>query len=469
MDIETTNTQGGKNITPLKFGTTGLEIESHIITLEGDIDYSAMELIEDVKNKHPTVEIVKECGKNIIEFGCYPDFNTYNPALEMIDSLEKTFQVAEKKGLSLYPFGTYPGKMETRFTPDTSGKYPIQEKIFGKEKFSLSTKVVGFHHHYSLPKSVFDPEKKQLKLLIDGKLKRSLLNCYNFEIAIDPILTLLTQSSPFFEGELLGKNSRILVYRGGKKLKYLGLYNNHQMFGGLPPYKQTETDLLYSMKRKQIKWKQLVKKADPETNFNEMYPYKLDIAWNPVKINKHGTLEHRGMDANFMSILLGVSALIKFSLKKIQEDYVEVIPSDVGIKEPFKIKKGMIFVPPHTYVRAMLQKASAYEGFDNEELLEYTKKFYRFAKKLTPKIYHPLINKIGQMIKWKKSTSDKIIIYARKKRLINEDNTLINGAEKLIAKKFSEQYRKDLIETKKIVEEISRKHKIILEIKKTDI
>ena len=153
-----------KNTTPLKFGTTGLEIESHIITLNGAIDYSAKEIIEDVKKAHLKVEIVKECGQNLVEFGCYPHVNTYNPALEMIDSLQKAFEIAEKKGLALYPFGTYPGKIETRFTPDKSGKYFIQENIFGKEKFSLSTKVAGFHHHYSLPKSVFDAEKKQLKL-----------------------------------------------------------------------------------------------------------------------------------------------------------------------------------------------------------------------------------------------------------------------------------------------------------------
>ena len=37
--------------------------------------------------KHPNTEILKECGRNMIEFGCYPSINTYNPALEIIESM----------------------------------------------------------------------------------------------------------------------------------------------------------------------------------------------------------------------------------------------------------------------------------------------------------------------------------------------------------------------------------------------
>ena len=86
-------------------------------------------------------------------------------------------------------------------------------------------------------------------VLIDSKLKQSMLSCYNFEIAIDPIITLFTQSSPFVDGEYLAKDSRMVIYRGGGKLKYSkGLYSSHQQFGALPPYKQTATDLYSSLK-----------------------------------------------------------------------------------------------------------------------------------------------------------------------------------------------------------------------------
>ena len=448
-------TKKQKKKKPLKRSKTGLEIESHVIDNKGNISYKGFLLTKKVKKEYPDIEIVKECGKNMIEIGCYPDILNFNPALEIIESLEKTIKIARKNHIRLYPFGCYPGKIIAKFTQDTSGKYKIQEKIFGKEKFALATKVVGFHHHYTLPRGIFDYEKKELKLLIDSKIKRSFLNSYNFEIAIDPILTLLTQSSPFFECNFFAKDSRMLIYRGGKKLGYHGLYDNYQQLGGLPPYKQTETDLIRSLKKRQQRWKSLIKNSNKNSDINRLYPYKLDISWNPVKINKHGTLEQRGMDMNYMSILLGISALIKFCLKKIQREFIEVIPVDMGIVNSFNIKKGIMFVPPHTYVRSYLQKSSAYEGFKNEDLYEYTKKFYNFAKSLTPEHYHPLLKKIEEMINKRKTVSDEMIEYAKRKDMINDYGKISQKNARIIALFFSKKFEKDLKETKRIVKKIS--------------
>lgn len=399
----------------------------------------------------------------MIEFGCYPDINAYNPALHMVNTLRKTIAYAKKYKLKLYPFSTYPGKVEVHFTPSLDGKYKIQETIFGKEKFGYAVKAVGFHHHHAFPKGVFDFEKRDLKLMIDSKLKRSLLNSYNFEIAIDPAITLISQSSPFFEGKYLGKDSRILIYRGGKKLGYKGLYHRHQQLGGLPPYKQTGTDLIRSLKRRRQRWKKLIEKANPGADIKKLYPYKLDISWNPVKINKHGTLEHRGMDMNYMSTMLGISALIKFCLKKIQHEFIEVIPSDIGMNHPFKLNKGILYVPPHTYVREILQKACAYEGFENEILTDYTKKFFRFAKSLTPKYYYPLLKKIESMLKKKRSLSDEMLTYARRRKLINSKGELCDRNAAIFALHFAEKFEEDLEETYEIVRDIMIKNKEVKE------
>ena len=457
--INTSESQNEKR--PLKRAMSGFEVEMHILNSDGSMSYKGFELTQKVKEKYPEVDVVKECGKNMLELGCYPCVNSYNPALEMIDSIEKVIEVAKENNLIVFPFSTYPGHIKTKFTPDITGKYKIQEKIFGKEKFSLATKVVGFHHHYAFPKGVFDNNKKELKLLIDIKLKRSLINSYNFEIAIDPILTLLTQSSPFFEGKVFAKNSRIVVYRGGKKLDHPGFYDECQIMGALPPYKQTETDLLSSLKLKERKWEKLIKKVNPNINFRELYPYSLDISWNPVKINKHGTLEQRGLDVNYMSTMFAVSALIKFTLKKIQRDFIEVIPADLGISDSFKIRKGIMFIPPHTYVRKKLQKASAYEGFANKELYEYTKRFFRLAKSLAPKYYLPLIKKIEIMIKKKRSLSDEMLTLAKRKGWVDKKGKISYKHAKEFGCYYSEKFEKDLIETKQIVTKIMEEHKKI--------
>ena len=457
MDItNTTEKQDEKK--PLKRSMTGLETELHVIDEKGMLSYEGFDLIKKIKIKYPEIDVVKECGLNMIETGCYPHMNVYNPSMEMVYTIEKIIEVAKENKLLVYPFGTYPGKTESRFTPDPNGNYKIKEKIFGVDKFSLATKAVGFHHHYALPKGVFDYEKKNLRLLIDSKLKRSLLNSYNFEIAIDPILTLLTQSSPFFEGKLLAKDSRMLIYRGGKKLGYSGLYSNFQQVGALPPYKQTETDLIRSIKRRGHRWKKVVKNADENVKFSLMYASELDISWNPVKINKHGTLEQRGMDMNYMSIVLGVSVLLKSCLKKIQRDFVEVIPSDIGIKDSFKLHNGIMYIPPHIFVREKLQKKSAYRGFDDDALYSYTKKFYKFAKSITPDIYNPLLKNIENMIRRRKSVSDNIISFAKRKKMINNSDGISQKDAQIIALHFSKKFENDLKKTRIIVEKIKTKH-----------
>ena len=76
---------------------------------------------------------------------------------------------------------------------------------------------------------------------------------------------MFLQSSPFVNNNYLAKDSRLLLYRGGRKLKYNdGLYSKHQFFGALSPYKQTLRDLISSIKRRHKKWRKLMR----DNNFN---------------------------------------------------------------------------------------------------------------------------------------------------------------------------------------------------------
>ncbi len=431
----------------LKKSKTGLEIEYHLLNKDGTISNQGHNLIKDLKengDKHVT----KEIGKNMVEFGCYPSVATYNPVIDMISSIQTAVEIAQKKDLLFYPFATYPGKFTPKYSENP--KYEIQKKIFGKDKMDVACRITGFHHHYTLPKSVFNEKTKSLRLLRKSKLSRSMISAYNFEIAIDPILTLFTQSSPFYQGKHLAKNSRMLVYRGGKKLKFMdGLYADHQQIGGLPPYKQTTMDLLASMRKRWQRWHKEIKKVAPDAKLDELYPNLLDITWNPVKINKHGTLEQRGMDANYMSIVAAITVMLKFCLKKIQSNFIEVLPTDFGIDDAFKLENGILYVPPHTYVRNKFQPASAYKGFANKELYDYAKRFADFAKSVTPKSYAKVIQPVFDMLEQKQSTSDKIITYAKRRHFLQEDNTISNEHAAELAVHYAEKLSKDLEETKK--------------------
>ena len=331
--------------------------------------------------------------------------------------------------------------------------YKAKKKIFNKEKFKLAPKCAGFHHHYSLPKGVFDAKTKTIKLLKASKLKETMISSYNFEIAIDPIVTLFTQSSPFFDGYNLAKDSRLLVYRGGKKLNYNGLYSKLQQLGGLPPYKQTAMDLLHSLKRREMKWRKVVKKSFPSVDFDKLYPIKLAIGWNPVKINRYGTFEQRGMDMNYPSILFAVTVLLKFCLKKIQREFIHVRPSDLGIEQSFKFEDNTLFIPPHTTVRNKLQKWSAYNGYAKKESYIYAKRFFNFAKSITPKKYGKIIRPISEMIQNKESVSDRILKYAKRKGYLQNGKIGKKDACEL-SLHYSELFYNDLQQVKEYLNQV---------------
>jgi hypothetical protein len=438
----------------LKYSKVGLETEFHLIDDLGYISNKAPFLINELQKLNENIFVTEEIGRNMVEFGCYPDINTHNPMLNMINSIEKAIEICDKKKLSLYPFSTYPGKFEPVVT--AKSKYNLKKKIFGEDKFKILSRVTGFHHHYSLPKGIFDYEKKELKMTKRNKFARTLVSSYNFEIAIDPILLLFTQSSPFYQGEHLAKNCRSLVYRGGKKLKYMdGAYSKFQQIGGLQPYKQTTTDLISSINKRILRWKRIVKKADPKVDFNSLYGYKSDIGWNPVKINKHGTLEDRGMDINMLSIISGVSVILKEVLERIHRDFLEVLPADFAMDEPFKIEGGIIYVPPHTHIRNKLQPASIYQGYSNKNIYEYTKKFMNLIKSYVPNTNYNTIIPIIDMVENKCSMSDKIFKYAKHKGYLDENNRIDNESAAKLALHYADKFKPDLEKTKETFQYIS--------------
>ena len=436
----------------LKRSMTGIETEFHLLDDKGKICNRALEVIKELQGDKD-VFVTKEIGQNMIEFGSYPGVETYNPAINIVESLQKCVKVCEENGLWMYPFGTYPGSYQPLLT--VGPRYKIQEKIFGKERIAHACRVTGFHHHYTLPKGVFDAEKKVLRMFRKSKLKRSMVSSYNFEIAADPALTLFAQSSPFYENQYIGKDSRVIVYRGGKKLKFMaGVYAKMQQMGGLPPYKQTATDLMTSLSKRWAKWRSVIKKADLSKEFDDLYPHRLDISWHPVKINKHGTLEQRGMDINFMSTIIGISVLLKFCLKKIQREFIEVLPADFGIDEAFKIENNILYIPPHTYVRNSLQRWSAYEGYDHKMVVKFAKRFFNFARSCTPKRYGSIIAPIEEMLDSKKSMSDRILQYAKYKGYLRDDKITDSDAAEL-SLYYSRQFPKDLEKTRKRLNKIA--------------
>ena len=435
--------------TPLKRSLSGYELELVTLDEQGFVVNKCDEIIRKTKSKYPEVQIVREVGKHMIEIQSFPNKRITDTALNLLENLEKTIEIANLNGCLLFPFGTYPGELNSSVRK--GGRYGLLSKTLGQPKFNdFIGKCFGFHYHYTLPRGIFDKKRKNLKPLIKSKIKQTLIDSYNLMIAADPAITTLLQSSPFCDGKYYAKDSRMLFWRGGKRLKFNGLFSAFQSLGGLPPYKQTMTDLIQTLKRKDMR----MKKEMTEVGYDEHTIEKkkaLDFIWNPVKINKLGTLESRSADMNFPSHIISSSILVKKMLKEIQENFLHIIPSDIGIDEPFKIEGNVVYIPPHTHVRNKLQYLSAYEGLSNTDMLNYCRRFVRLGKNLVDKEYWPLLKTTSDLIKNKKTVSDILISQVRKKGYgINEK--IPNDICAEIACNHSKNLIKDIDKTKKLLE-----------------
>lgn len=157
---------------------------------------------------------------------------------------------------------------------------------------------------------------------------------------------------------------------------------------------------------------------------------------------------------NLLSILFSVSTMIKYSLRKIQREFIEIIPIDDGIEESFKIEKGVMYIPPFDTVKKSLQKKVVFEGYENKTTYQYAKRFFQFSKTIIPKKYIPLLNPVAEMIENKESMSDKLYKWAKKKDYINE-NSIYKEEAKEFALHSNKLFEDDLIKIKKKLQYIS--------------
>jgi len=432
---------------PLKRSMSGYEIEMNIVDEQGKISYESGKLISDAKKEDKEFPIHKEFGKNMIELTAMPHVDIQKTAIYLIDNIQKTLDICEKHKLLLLPLATYPGKFKTK--PWDKDRYTFQAEVLGVKKCNYyHSHCCGFHYHYTIPRGVFNHDAKFLKKPTFSRLQKSFLDSYNFLIAIDPIITALAQSSPFEGAKFYAKDSRLLFLRGGKKLNYDGLFNKHQFFGGLQPYKQTLSDMISTLNKKDQKMKTLLKKYGADKSFIKNKS-KLDLVWNPVKVNQLGTLESRSMDTNYPSISLGITVAIRIILKAIQQHFYHVIPTDIGIEDPFKLEGNVIFVPPHTHVRNIWQYKSAYEGLDDAEIHKAACRLFKLANKFTSGKYKKALEPIKEIIDSKKTLSDKIIKYVKTKGY-NTDEALPKDVCESIALLHAKNLHKDLDVSKKI-------------------
>lgn len=392
----------------MKRSLSGLEIEVQTLNKQGHIVNEANTIIKECKKVKREMLIIKEFSRNIVELCSFPSVKVQNTLLDMLDNLQIVLDVAKNNGIIIYPLSVYPGSFKPKMSRSMYYRFKARY-IHAKDTSGLEGKTPAFHFHYTLPRGMFDHRKKFLKMQIAPKIKQTLLDSYNMGIAMDPALITLFQSSPLLDGKYIAKDCRALIQRTGKFLPFKGLYSRHPALGGLPIYKNTVVDLINTIERRYAKVKEIVDKNNLDPAIPKRYKRVLDYGWHAVRINKIGTLEQRTMDMNHPKYVIAGSVLMKYIHRKIHQEFLRIIPSDIGMNEPFKQEGNIVHVPPNSYLRKKLQLWSICEGFENKEIMNYTKRLFRFGKRCTHPKFYDAIRPFERMIERKQSVSDVIL------------------------------------------------------------
>ena len=434
-----------KDRRPLKRAKLGLEFEFFLIDETGRITNQADNLLKKLRKLDTAYSFRKEFSHSQIEMNGFPRRRVENAARGILNNLEILNKTARDLGLYLYPHGTYPG----RYTPvvRNTGWYEVKTTVYGKKQAVKECTCCGVHMHYSLPRGVLDKKKNMLRHMANSKITDALICEYNLILALDPVITTLLQSSPLINGLHLGKDCRTLIYRDLEiekfGQKFAGAYHDLVTFGGFPRYMQTIEDMNQRITHRYTSWIEKMKDANCYPHPSIKNKTQMDFYWGPLRINKVGSYEHRGLDMNYPKYIFGVSVLMKALLRRIHREYLKVVPSDIAIDSPLKVEGDTLYIPPWSKLKNELQVSSALYGLEDPEIQKYVKRFIKLALNNMPEKYDPTVAAVKDMVKKNKTVSDRIISMI-KKRGYSLDEPVPDEVCAEIALKRGEQMEKEI-------------------------
>src|SRR5918998_5919538 len=130
-----------------------------------------------------------------------------------------------------------------------------------------------------------------------------------------------------------------------------GLYAELQEAGALSAYATRVEDLVDQQVERYRAWFTAMDLAGVDRSLFASTGGNLHGAsWNPIRLNYHGTLEIRSMDANFPEVILAVCALICGAVERTRRERLTVRPSrEVRTLE---IDGDNLLVPHFSYLRS---------------------------------------------------------------------------------------------------------------------
>lgn len=417
--------------------TVGIETEFFIVNSEGKMVDEADKAIRSAAGVENDAR--EEIGLAMLETGAPPATSVEGLFAKYAKGMLPIMDAVESESLHLLQFGCHPAKSDTKMREKEW--YRILGMILGKKKIEYVKKVCGFHFHYSLPSGILEKETQKIKRVSKSRGKDTFLGITNFSIAAEPACTCFCQSSPFLDGKYYGKDSRTLIWRDMEIEGLIeGVYHNFPLLGGLPHYEFTVEDLRSMYGQRKELYLDLMREKNLQTN-ELVTATELKFMWGPLRVNKIGTLEFRGFDTNYPSIMKATAKVLETALKGIERKGLQVLPSDIGINEPFAIEDGTVYLPPFSIVKSM-ELLSARYGFDNSSVRTYCSAFVNFAKKVG-RGSGKEIAMLQSMVRRKETMSDQIIALVRKNGH-DENAEVPNEVLQYVAAYHSKRLRADM-------------------------
>jgi carboxylate-amine ligase len=255
--------------------------------------------------------------------------------------------------------------------------YRVQLNTVGPERFVDAGRCAGTHLHVELQAGTVD-EGAGISATASAAAREEVLNTYNLATALDPALVALTRSCPFFEGRKTGLAVRTVHYRGSAIFGWEGVYKDLPQVGALLPYADDAEHLVRQQFDRYKAWLAAMDRAGVKRRlFAEAGGDLLRPAWNPVRLNRQGTLEVRGMDSNYPDVTLTAAAMILCAAERVRRDGLEVLP-DAGVRA-FEVAGDVLRVPAFDRLAEELLYAAVTGGATDETVAVYLDSILEFA------------------------------------------------------------------------------------------
>ena len=316
-----------------------------------------------------------EFVKSLVEINTPPVHTFAELEREYLNNLRLALRAARSLGTRLYPLGTYPLPLDPIMRDELN--YLVQVRTIGPERFVHAGRCAGMHLHLELAEGTVDPTAGIAASAPEGA-RAEALNLYNLATALDPALISLTRSCPFYEGQTTGLAPRIVRYRGSADFGWDGVYTELPQVGALRPYAEDTEQLVRQQSERYEAWLGAMDRAGVERRlFVEAGGDLLRPAWNPVRLNRQGTVELRGMDSNYPEVTLMAAALVLGAADRVRQEGLSVVPDDEV--RTFEADGERLRVPGFGYLGGKLLYAAVTGGVKSPEVTAYVDSVLEFA------------------------------------------------------------------------------------------